>query len=182
MKFFTMVAAIVIALSLLLAFIRGGRLNRLKDVDLRFLYLAIVSFVLDLIPYHRLNPVPSWVPFVIFMVKYLLLFVFVLSNRKHKYMKLIGMGILLNFLVMLFNGGAMPVSRHALEVASLAKQVEMIQSGTLPNYTLMTHDTPLWILADIIYVPWPKEQFISVGDIILMLGIFLFIQDIMRAE
>jgi signal transduction histidine kinase len=181
MKFFAMVAAIVIALSLFLAFIRGGQLNRLKNVDLRLPYLAIISFILDFLPYH-LNHIPSWVLFIIFIVKYTLLLIFIFFNSKYKHIKIIGMGILMNFLVILLNGGAMPVSRRALEIPSLAKQVEMIQSGVLSNYTLMTDKTPLWILADIIYIPWPKEQFISIGDITIMLGIFLFIQDIMLTE
>ncbi|MCM8900543.1 DUF5317 domain-containing protein [Caldicoprobacter algeriensis] len=176
-----MVAAIVIALSLFLAFIRGGQLNRLKNVNLRLPHLAIVSFILDFFPSH-LNHVPSWVLFIVFIVKYALLFMFIFFNSKHKHIKIIGMGILMNFLVILLNGGAMPVSRHALEIPSLAKQIEMIQSGVLTNYTLMTDKTPLWILADIIYIPWPKEQFISIGDITIMLGIFLLIQDIILTE
>lgn len=182
MKFFAMVAVIVIALSLFLAFIRGGQLNRLKNVELRLPYLAIMSFALDFLLYHHLNYIPSWALFIIFIVKYALLFIFIFFNTKHKHMKIIGMGVLMNFLVILFNGGAMPVSRRALEIPSLAKQVEMIQSGVLSNYTLMTDKTPLWILADIIYIPWPKEQFISIGDIIIMLGIFLFIQHTILAD
>ncbi|WP_414481125.1 DUF5317 family protein [Caldicoprobacter sp.] len=50
------------------------------------------------------------------------------------------------------------------------------------SYTFITDKTPLWFLADIIYLPWPKEQFISIGDIIILLGVFLLIQNITLAE
>lgn len=176
-----MLAFIVIALSIIISLLRGGQLKKLKDIHFRMPYLAIISLFLDFWPYHLLNT-PHWMAFIIFIVKYSLLFAFILINSSYKHLKTIGIGIALNFLVILLNGGAMPVSQHALQIPSLDKYVQMIQNGNLPSYTLMADKTHLWFLADIIYLPWPREQFISIGDIIIMIGIFLFIQNITRAE
>lgn len=143
----------------------------------RMPYLLMISLILELFPYRFFHPA-SWLGFAIFLLKYSLLFAFILINSSHKHLITIGIGTALNFLVILLNGGAMPVSKRALQIPSLAKYTQMIQNGKLASYTFLTDNTPLWFLADIIYLPWPKEQFISVGDIVMLVGVFLFIQDI----
>lgn len=176
-----MLASITIALSLVIAIIRGGQLNRLRDIRFRMPYLLIISLFLEFWPY-RFFYTPFWISFIIFILKYSLLLAFIFINSSYKHLKIIGLGTALNFLVILLNGGAMPVSQRALQIPSLDKYTQMIQNGKLISYTFITDKTPLWFLADIIYLPWPKEQFISIGDIIILLGVFLLIQNITLAE
>lgn len=173
-----MIAVTVIACSIVIAFIRGGRLSNLNTTTLRYPHLVIASFIVEFV-IQRYHNIPAWASLAASIIQYLLLLIFITLNIKQRYMKAIGLGVLLNFLVILFNGGAMPVSQRALEIPSLAKQADMLKSGTLPNYALISPQTPLWFLGDIIYIPLFKAQFISIGDIIMITGIFLLIQHIM---
>lgn len=180
-----MIAIIIITLGILRAFLKGGQLSRLMDVQIRWPLLILFSFLLKatfhpLIQQH-INFEP-WMIMSVFAIQHLLLFIFIGLNIRKRYMWLIGMGIFLNFLVSLLNGGAMPVSRQVLEINSLAKQAHLLQIGKIPNYILIHAKTPLWFLGDIIYIPILQGQFISIGDIFLIIGILLFIQSIMLAQ
>jgi hypothetical protein len=176
-----MIAVVIIFCSVLIAFIRGGRLSNLNTTILRCPYLVIASFVVEFL-IRQYGNTSAWAILAAFVVQYLLLFIFIAFNIKQRYMKMIGLGVLSNFVVILFNGGAMPVSQRVLEIPSLAKQADMLKSGVIPYYVLMSPETPLWFLGDVIYIPLFKGQFISIGDIIMIAGIFLLIQHIMLSN
>lgn len=102
-------------------------------------------------------------------------------NRKEKGFWLIFTGVALNFLVMAANGGRMPVSLEAVSVLDPV-YTEMLQSGTaVTKHMLMDESTRLAFLGDIIPLtsPYPRDQAISIGDVIMNVGIFVFIQQLM---
>jgi len=67
----------------------------------------------------------------------------------------------------------MPVKTTYMPEESIAFLAERV------THTIMTAQTKLLYLGDIIYISWPIQQMISIGDIIMNIGIFLFIQGIM---
>jgi hypothetical protein len=166
MTVFTEVAAAV-----LLALLRGGKLARLAALELRGLPLLFLTLGLRLLADRLATygpPAAVWLQ----PAAYLVLAWFLVLNFKHGGFPLIAAGSALNLLVMLLNGGAMPVSPAALEAIGGA--------GTIPQGThaLLTEQTRLTFLADVLPVPWhfPGPVVISVGDILITLGVFLFIQ------
>lgn len=90
-------------------------------------------------------------------------------------------GVFLNFLVMLVNGGRMPVSYEAASVLDPI-YLEMLKSGdAVTKHYLLDASTRLAFLGDIIPLssPYPRTQAISIGDVVMNFGIFLFILHIM---
>jgi hypothetical protein len=105
-------------------------------------------------------------------------------NRKEKGFWWIFAGVALNFIVMLLNGGKMPVS---LEAASVLDPiyVDILVNGTaVSKHIILTDSTILPFLGDIIPLtpPYPRSQVISIGDVIMNLGIFIYLQNVMLAH
>jgi hypothetical protein len=98
--------------------LRGGRLTNIADIRLKLWFLLPLSFALQLST--RLLPDEPWSDTVgVWMVlgSYVPLVGLVFANRDRKGMWLAGIGVLLNFTVILLNGG-MPVLGEAAVVAS----------------------------------------------------------------
>ncbi|WP_311081180.1 DUF5317 domain-containing protein [Paenibacillus polymyxa] len=117
----------------------------------------------------------------LFMGVYVVGLIFLWLNRHHKGFKLIIMGVLMNFIVMAVNGGRMPVSLSASEVLG-PYYTDMLKSGSvISKHYMMDASTRLSLLGDIIPLskPYPRTQVISIGDVVMNFGMFLFIQSIM---
>lgn len=100
-------------------------------------------------------------------------------NIKKSYMMLFFMGTLLNFIVIAANGFKMPVLVSEILTDVEAKKMYLI-SGQDLIHSLLTESTKFKFLADIITFapPYPFPKTISVGDVLLLSGIFAFWQDI----
>ncbi|OMF93365.1 DUF5317 domain-containing protein [Paenibacillus sp. FSL R7-0273] len=117
----------------------------------------------------------------IYIAVYVVGLIFLWLNRHNKGFWLILIGVFLNFLVMLVNGGRMPVSYEAASVLDPI-YLEMLKSGdAVSKHYLLDASTRLAFLGDIIPLssPYPRTQAISIGDVVMNFGIFLFILNIM---
>ncbi|WP_042200322.1 DUF5317 domain-containing protein [Paenibacillus camerounensis] len=117
----------------------------------------------------------------IYIAVYVVGLIFLWLNRHNKGFWLIMIGVFLNFLVMLVNGGRMPVSYEAASVLDPI-YLEMLKSGdAVTKHYLLDASTRLAFLGDIIPLssPYPRTQAISIGDVVMNFGIFLFILHIM---
>lgn len=105
------------------------------------------------------------------LVSYLPLLLFVWLNREMAGMWIAGLGILMNFTVIVLNSG-MPVLTEAVEIAG--------GSGDLvlgAKHVILDESTRLPFLADIIPLP---GAVLSLGDVFLAIGIGAFLEDQMR--
>lgn len=105
---------------------------------------------------------------------------FLFINRDQRGLWLIFIGVLLNFIVMAINGGRMPVSLDAAAILDPMYADALVQ-GLYGKHTPLTETTKLGFLGDVIPItnPYPRDQVISIGDIIMNIGIFIFIQHLM---
>lgn len=95
-----------------------------------------------------------------------------------------GLGLLANGLVILVNG-KMPVSATALENAGQLDVLYILEKGESFSHTLLdTQTTRLGFLGDLfpIYLPVLGNVVISVGDILIAVGCFLWIIGYGRGE
>jgi hypothetical protein len=101
-------------------------------------------------------------------------------NIQRKSMKLFVIGVLLNFLVISFNGGKMPVSITGIKGIN-STTIELPNREFDIKHIAVTPNTKLVYLADIILIPrpYPLPKILSIGDVFLMLGLFVFIQEVM---
>ena len=98
------------------------------------------------------------------------------ANRRIVGIELVLLGLLLNAVVILANGGAMPVSADALRlVGRYDYALQLRDEGPLGHVELATADTVLRPLADIIPLsPVPLFQTVaSVGDLLIAAGMLL---------
>lgn len=84
----------------------------------------------------------------------------------------------MNFLVIVCNGGLMPVSPEAAKAAGMEEKISTVQIGQpLPHskgILLNKSDTRLQFLSDIFTIKYPTRRLFSPGDAIVVAGIPVF--------
>lgn len=165
-------------LSIILGYLRGGRLSRLASLDIKYPWIILVAFLIQFI-LPRLKGVSgfnSQYGFYLLILSYVLLILVVLFNLGDKLFQIIGIGVFLNFLVILLNKG-MPVSLNVARRFFPETQGKVLEFNNL-IHVAMTEKTYFDFLGDVIPIPrpYPFPGIISIGDIILSVGIFLLVQ------
>ena len=112
------------------------------------------------------------------ILSHIALILLVLLNRYVPGAKLFALGIILNTVVMVANGGWMPVTPQTYQFVH-PDQTEVEVSANPPkskNIILPRSETKLWILSDFIPVvlPWRRNA-ISIGDVLLIIGAAQFL-------
>ncbi|CAM2940065.1 DUF5317 domain-containing protein [Paenibacillus taichungensis] len=175
-----------ILLGLIVGLFRGGfryGLHQFAALKLRggwiFPLLLLAQFFIFFLQ-ERLDWVAS-INGYLFAAVYVTGLAFLWLNRHYKGFTLIWIGVFLNFIVMAVNGGRMPVSVEASAVLG-PYYVDMLrEGGAVSKHYMMDASTHLSFLGDIIPLssPYPRTQVISIGDVVMNIGIFLFIQYMM---
>jgi hypothetical protein len=179
-----------IVIGLIIGFIRAGLFNgllALTKIQIRGGLIFPILLVLQLLIYylHKDSGFLASINGYLFMVFYVIGLIVLWLNRNEKGFWFILVGVFLNFLVMLVNGGKMPVSLEAAVSALDPVYAQMLQAGTVVSkHILMTDSTHFSFLGDIIPLspPYPRSQVLSIGDIIMNFGIFIYLQKVMLAQ
>lgn len=178
----------VIIVSLIIGKLKGGELKNLENLYLRGWYLLVLSFSIEIISvfivtrmYGSLSKLIEYNFFALHIFVYLLLLITLLINFREGGLKLTTLGTLLNFLSLVLNNGKMPVSIKALKNANLYNQLKLLSENRIMTHTLMTGATRLNVLGDIIPIPkpYPFPKIISIGDILISIGLFILIYSYM---
>lgn len=109
---------------------------------------------------------------------YMLLVAFATLNRRMPGMPLVLVGLLLNAAVILPNGG-MPVSEQAIRASGQRDMLQRFIDEGATKHHLMTGDDVLRPLGDVIGLPPPIRQVVSVGDVSVYAGIVWLIVAVM---
>ena len=167
-----------------LGYVLGGRLSGFEHLRINRWGLAIfglaVQAALQVFPGFTIGDVPASVTGpVLLATSYALLVVFLISNRWIPGMPAMRVGLLLNLVVVVLNGG-MPVTGWAIEHAG-GDPVTLAQEAPTKHH-LRTEDDLVWWLGDVIPVPAPFDDVVSIGDVLLYGGIVYSITEIMRGR
>jgi len=146
----------------------GGRLRRFGDVRLRqaiVLPIALISqiVILEVIPEANHAALSA-----VHIATYVAAGWFVWVNRAIPGLWIIALGAASNGITIALNGGTLPASRAALNAAGIhPKAGEFLNSGVL------THPH-LGFLGDVFAIPagWPLSNVFSVGDALIVIGVF----------
>jgi hypothetical protein len=180
---------IALCLTLLIGLaVVGGRVGNLAHVEVKWAWLAPLAFLMQayliFFPADTAGGLLS-ARSLLLTASHFLLFVVVWQNRDLGGVKLIGVGLLLNFLVMVLNGGFMPITPDALVQIGYDGNVAQMQTGYIVGRTknMVTEpgDARLWFLSDIMVIPkpFPIPTALSVGDVVIVMGVFLFLRQSM---
>ena len=166
--------AICMTVILAVGYLTGGRLRNVADLKIRWPGLAFVGLALQFVT----GPGET-VPLACLYLSFVLLIVFTVANIRVFGFPLILAGVLCNLLVIGTNGG-MPVSAHALEASDQGQFLGDLENNPYPKHHLATEDDLLRFLGDVIPVPTPVAQAISLGDILTYGGVGMVIVGAMR--
>jgi len=158
----------VLLLAVGISYLRGGRLHRIADAPLRHSWLLFAGLALQLLvdlgAGRGLLEGAGTVGYLLLLASQLLVLSWVLANWQLSGMLLVGIGLLLNAVVIGANG-AMPVDPEA--IAALGIEGAEVAPG---KHVVLTEDTRLPWLADIWALP-PLRSIISMGDVVLAAGL-----------
>ncbi len=179
--------ALCLALLLGLAVV-GGRVSNLASVDVKWGWLAPLAFLMQayliFFPADRAGGLLS-ARSLLLAASHILLLAVVWRNRRLAGVKLIGLGLLLNFLVMVVNGGFMPITPEALVQIGYDGNASQLETGYIvgrtKNVVAEPGDAALWFLSDLLVIPrpFPIPAVLSVGDLLIVTGMFFFLRDAM---
>ncbi len=161
---------LVLVISILVGWIRGGKLRNLTEIRVRMWWLLPFGFLL--LAASSFVPTDNHeVAVALILISYLPLLLFVWLNREMAGMWIAGLGILMNFTVIVLNGG-MPVLTEAVTIAGGSTDVVL---GA--KHVILDESTRMAFLADTIPLP---GAVLSLGDVFLAIGIGVFLEDQMR--
>ena len=161
----------VLLVGMLVALMRGGRFRNLSDVRIRQWWLLPMAFALQLAA-EVVPDLAGWsrgVTLSLMLGSYVPLLVLVALNRGTPGMWLIGLGILMNFTVIVANGGMPVLSEAAYVAGGTNADADIIASA---KHVLLDTSTALPFLADVIPLRlFGFGQVISLGDVFLAVGL-----------
>lgn len=171
-----------IIFSIIVGFFRKGNLRGLAHLKIKYGWMFPLLLAIELIVFSLQNQfkILGQASGYIYIVVYVLGLLFLFLNRSNKGFILILMGVFMNFLVIVLNGGRMPVSLSAASVLD-SGYLDALKNGLYAKHQILTHSTRLGFLGDIIPLskPYPRTQIISIGDVVMNIGAFQFIQYLM---
>jgi hypothetical protein len=151
----------------------GGRLSQLSELRPRYAPLALIGLLLQLV-----NPPGNW-PLAMLLVSFVLLTAFAVANIRIAGFALILVGVAMNFTVISANGG-MPVARDAVIASGQAGTLGPLTEQRGVKHHLAGPDDRLLFLGDVIAMPRPVGQVISIGDVFTYGGVTIVIAAAMR--
>jgi hypothetical protein len=153
----------------------GGALRHFARLPFRWPGLFLGGLVLRAVAFSPLVP-HNVAAIGLYVAAMVCLVAGMAANRRIVGIELVLVGLVLNALVILVNGGAMPVSADALRLVGrydFALQLDAV--GPIGHAQLATPDTRLRFLADIIplsSVPF-FQTVASVGDLLIAAGVLI---------
>ncbi|MFL5677032.1 MAG: MFS transporter [Chloroflexota bacterium] len=168
-----------ILLGLVLGLLAGGRLRNLAEIQLRWTGLLVAALVLRFATEAALNAgidVVEALRLPLLVAAFGLLLIPLWANRTYPGLSLAFLGVLSNGLVILVNGGYMPIWEPALAAAGLTSADVTRSFHVIVDPSAQDFVGRLLILGDVIPVPISFIQNVySLGDLFLGLGLAFFL-------
>ena len=175
-----MILLTLVAIALGISLLCGGTLRSLANIRLKHSYLVLVALAIQIVVFSswwaQLPVQAFWKPLA-YAISLFLLLLTIWLNRHLPGILVLGIGLLLNTVVILANGGHMPATLRALQGAGIASSQAEFEAGRTANSSVMGAATPLWFLGDIFYLPHPLPlaNVFSIGDVFIVLGAIWFV-------
>ena len=174
----------IIIISIIIGLLRNGKLSSLSQISLNRIELIVLACLIQVgIIFLGSKKVKFVLDYSSYMIifSYIVLLLAVWYNKKLKGIKIITLGIIFNFIVIVANGGHMPVLLGSLCKAGLNDFALVLKEGNYVTHALITEKTLFRFLADVIPLPppFPDPSVVSVGDFLLFYGVFSLIQNAM---
>lgn len=174
----------IIIISIIIGLFRNGKLSSLSEISLKRIELIVLACLIQggiiFLGSRNIKFVLDYSSYMI-IFSYIVLLLAVWYNKDLKGIKIITLGIIFNFIVIVVNNGHMPVLLSSLYKAGLEDFALVLKEGTYVTHTLVTEKTLFRFLADVIPLspPFPDPSVVSAGDFLMFYGVFSLIQNAM---
>ena len=179
-----MLYILAIAAGIAAGVLAGGKVSNLLTFRLRWYWVILLVFILETgmnIIIRQLPAAAGKISLVAYGLRYCLLLIGFWMNRRYLGIVTIGSGCFLNALVIMLNGGKMPVSTELLEQKGLVEAARLLESGLDSKHAVLAENTKLAFLADVIYLPYFPGflmRIVSLGDLLIAAGLFVLVFEI----
>ena len=163
-----MLVLVLCVVALITPALFGGKLSRLAYVRFRAWWMLVVALFAQIVIIEIFPEADRTLLEVIHMATYVAAGAFVAINWRIPGLLVIAAGGALNGITIALNGGQLPASRSALEMAGIeVAKGEFINSGVIK-------DPVLPIFGDIFVwpQPFPFANVFSFGDVLIVIGVF----------
>ncbi len=169
---------LILAVSLIVALIRGGKLDGLALLQIRWRGVILTGFLIQVLVFSDFwqaqSDLRATTQFA-YILSLSLLLAALAANIRLPGLALITVGFCLNLLVIALNGGYMPSSESARALVGLSP----LQPGQVARNSVgIGPDTRLAFLGDIYAIPrgFIFPNVFSTGDVLIAIGAFYLIQ------
>lgn len=173
----------LLVLAVVIGLLAKGDLGRLAEAKLRCSGLIVVVLGLWLVPFvmkaifHNTHQAPVYA--IMHVGQFAVLLVLALANHRILGVKLAALGVVVNSVAVIANGGFMPASYEAV-----SRAIYKFDPATpMVHHGFINAGTRLAFLCDIIPAPRPYvlcPGVYSIGDVITTIGVMIAIIAIMR--
>jgi hypothetical protein len=171
---------------IILGRLRSGSISALENIKFKGWKILIILLLMDMgLRLYIINSSSNlgeilFNYYPVFSIIFYLITIIILDlNKNLKHLRIIQSGYVLNLLPMLINGGKMPVLESALDSIDKLNEIDLLKSNVLLTHKLVDETTRFKFLADNIPFPYFFPKVISIGDVILSIGLVLFISHYM---
>lgn len=166
-----MILSLSVIAGLLASLVRArvGR-RRLTPPDFSFAWLAVAAIILQTATLRWGSDKQVALGLV---TSQSLLLVVVWFNRSLPGMSVLGVGLLLNLLVIVLNGGLMPITPEMVGSLGISEWQPGQRLGATKDIVLPVANTRLWVLSDRFFLRLPSYSVAySIGDVLIAAGAF----------
>jgi hypothetical protein len=178
---------IIVLIAIIIGIIINKGLRGIEHKKIRHFYLIVLGFAIQIIIFNEKfeNSTANFLTPILYVCSLIIMLIFMLLNLQYKGIKIAGIGLLSNLAAIISNGGYMPQDLPKIELVWGMEKAELLkQTGHLNNGIVMSSDTHLNFLSDVIAIP--KLKFLmgvySIGDVIITIGITIFIFEFLKFE
>jgi hypothetical protein len=152
----------------------GGRLAALAQLELSAVWLLPVALAVQVLIISVFPDEESWLLPAAHTVSYGIILAFLVANRAHMGLRLVGLGVAMNAAAIAANGGVMPANDFALDLAG--------RSGSTGEFmnSAFVGDAKLAFLGDIFAWPdpLPLHNVFSPGDVSILVGTAILLHQV----
>ena len=172
-----------VLLGIIIGLVRGGKISRLKYINLQGSFLFIIAIILHIgIIIMNLGVFEYNTNYYTIMLtsSYILILVGLIINIHSKYFILMISGLIINFICFASNNFRFPINSNAVKLSYGNEFYQHLINNEI-KFFIPLEEAKLKFLGNTIYInmPYINDLIISIGDIVVAIGIILFIQSIM---